>query len=238
MAKRQNPMPGNLDFDVIYEDEFILVINKPSGLLTIPDGYHPENPCLKNLLSSQFSTVFTVHRLDKDTSGILIFARTVEVHKALNYQFENRIIKKEYRAIAIASQIEWQEFTCTLPLRVNGDRSHRTIVDQINGKPAGTIFRKITSFEESYYLSVILLSGYTHQIRSHAAAIAMPLLSDPLYHHESIPRSDQVRADIIQRVALHAFSLSFEHPKLKEKMEFSAKIPPDFHYALQTLSLI
>jgi RluA family pseudouridine synthase len=231
-------MPGNFDFNVIYEDEFILVINKPSGLLTIPDGYSPEIPCLKNLLSSQFGTVFTVHRLDKDTSGILIFARTLDAHKTLNYQFENKIVKKEYRAIAISRQIDWQELTCTLPLRVNGDRSHRTIVDQINGKPAGTIFRHLASFEDSHFLSVILLSGYTHQIRSHAAAIAMPLLSDPLYHHKSIPRNVQIRADIIQRVALHAFSLCFEHPILKEKMVFTAEIPPDFHYALQTLSLI
>jgi RluA family pseudouridine synthase len=231
-------MPGNLDFDVIFEHEFVLVINKPSGLLTIPDGYHPEIPCLKKLLSNQFGTVFTVHRLDKDTSGILIFARTVEAHKALNYQFENRIVKKEYRAIAISRQIDWQELTCALPLRVNGDRSHRTIVDQMNGKPAGTIFHHLASLRESHYISANLFSGYTHQIRCHAAALAMPLLSDPLYHHASIPQSIQIQPDIIQRVALHAFSLSFFHPILKEKMAFTIDTPPDFHYALQALSLI
>ncbi|MEN6522099.1 MAG: RluA family pseudouridine synthase [Anaerolineaceae bacterium] len=231
-------MPGNDPFQIIYQDESIIVINKPSGLLTIPDGYHPEIPCLKNLLSHQFGKVFTVHRLDKDTSGILIFARTQEAHKILSYQFESRIIKKEYRAIAVSSSIAWEEITCTLPLRVNGDRNHRTIVDQMNGKSAGTIFRLMQSSNEYHYLFTWLLNGYTHQIRSHAAALAIPLLSDPLYHHISVPREVQLRFDIIPRVALHAFSISFEHPTLMEIMTFSAEIPSDFHNALQGLSLI
>jgi len=125
---------------ILYRDEALLVINKPAGLSTLPDGYNPTLPHVKSLLEGQSGRLWTVHRLDKDTSGVLVFARSAEAHRSLNTQFEQHQVTKLYHALVQGSPA-WMEYTADLPLRSDGDRHHRTVVDLRAGKPALTHFK-------------------------------------------------------------------------------------------------
>ena len=130
--------------EVLYSDRWIVVINKPAGLLSIQDGYDRIAPHVRSLLDPKFGRCLVVHRLDKETSGTLLLARTKDAHRNLNIQFEKRMISKEYRAITSGKPAS-DEFEINLPLRVNGDRRHRTIIDFTNGKPASSFIKVLYS---------------------------------------------------------------------------------------------
>ena len=212
--------------ELIFQDHDILVINKPPGLRTIPDGYNPALPHLAGLLKEQYGPVWVVHRLDKDTSGIILFARNAEAHRTLNLQFEHREIHKVYHALVTGSP-EWDEYEIDLPLRVNGDRKHRTVIDPRLGRPAATGCRTLRRYAGVTLLAAQPHTGYTHQIRAHLAALGFPLLGDPLYHS---PQPENLRAVIpsFPRTALHAFQLSFLHPTLAQPVIWQAPYAPDF----------
>ena len=234
--KRQKYMPGDKNYQIIFEDEDILVVDKPSGLRTIPDGYQPLLACLAKQLRDEYWQIFVVHRLDKETSGVILFARNAEAHRDLNLQFENHLVTKTYHAICTGFP-QWQSITANFPLKVNGDRRHRTIIDYQNGKPAATEFMVLSSNREFHLTEIHPNNGYTHIVRTHAAALAIPLLSDPLYHHPSVPESIQVRLEIIPRVALHAYQLEFAHPSTKEEVRFYVDYPADFARACELTGL-
>ena len=113
--------------EILYQDPYFIAVEKPSGLLTILDGYDTSLPNLRSLLTSQFGRVWTVHRLDKDTSGIVIFALSADVHRALSVQFESRKVQKEYKAF-IQGLLSTETMTIDIPLRVNGDRNHLSLI--------------------------------------------------------------------------------------------------------------
>lgn len=230
-------MPGDIGFQVLFIDQDILVINKPSGLRTIPDGYQPLLPCLAGLLRKEFGQIFVVHRLDKDTSGVILFARNAAAHKHLNHQFETRKIVKTYHAIC-AGFLDWKNTSANFPLRVDGDRQHRTVIDTAKGKPAETSFSLINSSGMYHLISAIPHNGYTHIIRAHAAALAIPILSDSLYHHPAVQKEIQLRQDIIPRLALHSWQVQFVHPVSGETLSFLADIPTDISQACQKLNLL
>ena len=125
---------------ILWQDGALLAVNKPAGLLTIRDGYDPTLPYLHHLLNEAYGLVWVVHRLDKDTSGLVLFALSADSHRSLSLQFEHRVTQKEYHALC-AGIPDWQEQTADLPLRVNGDRRHRTVIDEPRGRPASTGFR-------------------------------------------------------------------------------------------------
>jgi len=129
---------------ILYQDQYYISIDKPSGLLTIPDGYDRNLPNLKSMLIDEFGSVWTVHRLDKETSGVIIFALSADAHKKLSVEFEERKIIKEYRAL-ITGVLDSKNVNVALPLRVNGDRRHRTVVDQVNGKPSFIVINGLRS---------------------------------------------------------------------------------------------
>ena len=230
-------MPGDIEYQVIFIDQDILAVNKPSGLRTIPDGYQPLLPCLAGQLRKDFGQIFVVHRLDKDTSGVVLFARNAAAHKNLNQQFDVRKIVKTYQAIC-AGNPEWNNVSANFPLRVDGDRQHRTVIDTVKGKPAETSFSVINSSGMYHLISAIPYNGYTHIIRAHAAVLAIPLLSDPLYHHPAVQKELQMRQDIIPRMALHSLQVQFIHPVSGEPASFKADFPPDFSQACQKLNLL
>jgi tRNA pseudouridine32 synthase/23S rRNA pseudouridine746 synthase len=229
---------------VLFQDPFILVINKPAGLSTLPDGYDPTLPHVKKLLESTFGRVWVVHRLDKDTSGILLMARTAAAHRKLNTQFEQHLVAKRYHALVIGCP-EWEEQTVDLPLRPNGDRQHRTVVDLLHGKPAVTHFTRLESFNGFTLLEAIPETGRTHQIRAHLSAMGLSIVGDRLYRPR--PLTQQVAAPVaipaVQQpalpwtggMALHAISLSINHPLTRERLEFSAPYPASWTAALQKL---
>ena len=227
--------------EIIYKDEHILVINKPAGLSVLPEGWEPDAPYLVKSLEEEYEKIWVVHRLDKFTSGVLVFALNAEAHRALNIQFEKHETEKVYRAITVGAP-PWKERITKFPLRVNVGHKHRTMVDNKKGVRAETIFKVLnwnSSITDELYLAddaegmalveARPMTGRTHQIRVHAYALGYPLLGDTLY---SSPETD-----IIARPALHAYSLSFNHPVSNERVSFTAPYPTDFKKALERLKL-
>ena len=209
--------------NILHSDDSIIVLDKPAGLSVLPDGWEKDSMYLVKMLEEQFGKIFIVHRLDKTTSGVMVFARTAEAHRNLNMQFETHEAKKIYRAIAEGNP-NWNEKIAKHPLRVNVGHKHRTMVDDKNGKPSETRFKILKRYPDHVLLEAELMTGRTHQIRVHAYALGHPLLGDVLY---SAPETN-----LIARPALHAYSLSFNHPQTNERVSFTASYPIDFETAL------
>lgn len=210
---------------IIHVDEHILVINKPAGLPVLPDGWDKGVPYLVKMLEDEFEKVWIVHRLDKVTSGVMVFARDAETHRALNLQFENREAEKFYHAI-LEGNPKWEEKIAKHPLRANVGHKHRTMVDPKNGKPSETRYKVIKRYQAGALVEAMPMTGRTHQIRVHAYALGHPLLGDPLYGASA--------TDLIARPALHARSLTIE---LNGKRNaFTAPYPDDFRAALESLN--
>ena len=211
---------------IIYEDQYLIVLDKPAGLSVLPDGWEKDSEYLVKMLEAQYGKMFIVHRLDKITSGVIVFARAAETHRALNIQFENHEAQKTYHAI-IEGNPKWEEKIAKHPLRANVGHKHRTMVDDKNGKPSETRFRVIKRYEESALVEAKPMTGRTHQIRVHAYALGHPLVEDILYGAR-----DQYG---LPRPMLHAQMLSFVHPATNERVKFSTQHPADFDEALKIL---
>jgi RluA family pseudouridine synthase len=210
----------------LFKDEHIIIIDKPAGLPVLPDGWKPEAPYLLQMLEKQVGELWVVHRLDKVTSGVMIFARTAEAHRELNRQFEQREIHKTYHAL-LSGNPRWDEHTARHMLRTNVGKKHRTMVDDRRGKPSETHFKVLKRYQAGALVEATPTTGRTHQVRVHAYALGVPLLADELY---SAPPTD-----LIERPALHARSLAFVHPQSGQAVEFTAPYPDDFASALKRL---
>ena len=214
--------------NIIHLDKHILVLDKPAGLPVLPDGWEKGAPYLVRMLEEQFSKIRVVHRLDKFTSGVMVFARTAEGHRELNRQFERREAEKTYHAILVGIPA-WEEKTAKHPLRADVGHSHRTVVDFKRGKTAETRFKVVKRLAGHGLVEASPRTGRTHQIRAHAAALGHPLQADVLYGAPS--------TDLIARPALHALSLAFVHPESVERLTFTAPYPGDFAEALERLKV-
>lgn len=212
--------------NIIHIDNDVIVLSKPAGLSVLPDGWEKDSSYLVKILEEEYGKVFIVHRLDKTTSGVMVFARTAEAHRSLNIQFDKHEAKKIYRAIAEGNP-NWDEKIAKHPLRINVGHKHRTMVDDKNGKPCETRFKVLKRYADHVLLQAELMTGRTHQIRVHAYALGHPLLGDVLYSAEE--------TDIIARPALHAYSLAFTHPQTNERLTFTAPYPTDFESALKNV---
>jgi RluA family pseudouridine synthase len=229
---------------IVYADDSILAINKPAGLPSLSDGYNPEAPHLKSVLEPEFGRLWIVHRLDRDTSGLTLLARSADAHRVLNSQFERRLIEKRYHALTCGCP-DWDEKTIHLPLRPDGDRRHRSVVDPRQGKLAETEFHLLERLGDYALLEAIPRTGRTHQIRAHLAAARLPILGDELYGGQpALYRSIQKTMPteglkeaiaLIQRCALHAHSLNFTHPASGEALYLEAPYPEDIAAALRAL---
>jgi RluA family pseudouridine synthase len=211
---------------IIHEDQYLIIIDKPAGLSVLPDGWEKDSEYLVKILEEQYRKIFIVHRLDKITSGVMVFARDAETHRVLNIQFENHDAQKTYHAI-LEGNPKWEQKIAKHPLRANVGHKHRTMVDDKNGKPSETRFRVIKRYPESALVEAKPMTGRTHQIRVHAYALGHPLVEDILYgarDRYGFPHP-----------MLHAQSLSFIHPATNERAKFSAPHPADFEDALKNL---
>ena len=225
----------NQDIEVLYIDPAILGINKPSGLRTIPDGYNQSLPCLKDMLATAYGRVWTVHRLDKETSGVVLFARNALAHRALNAQFQMHQVKKEYAAI-VRGVPEWDEKEINIPLLKNGDRSHRTIPDEARGKAAITWVKVARRFGNHAYVTIQIQSGITHQIRAHLSSLGYPIPGDKLYgEKKSVSFDIEQYHSATDHFYLHAHFLDFTHPTSYARCHIEALLPSYFLRAIKTL---
>jgi RluA family pseudouridine synthase len=212
--------------DVLHQDASLLVLNKPSGLPVLPDGWDQAAPYLLALAQAEYGHLWVVHRLDKVTSGVLVFARTADAHRLLSLQFERHEAQKTYHGIA-NGQPAWDEKTARQRLTANVGHKHRTQIDGRHGKPSTTAFTVVERLGTHALLLAQPLTGRTHQVRAHASALGHPLLGDSLYGAPPTP--------LIERPALHALSLTLIHPETGLPATFAAAYPADFEQALAAL---
>lgn len=217
-------------FEIIYKDTHIIVVNKSAPLDVIPGGWDKNTPDLKTLLEKQFGgkKIWVVHRLDKGTSGVMVFARTAEAHRELNTQFERHEVEKVYHAV-VEGEPEWDQYLAKHALHANVGRKHRTVADRVRGKPSETDLRVIQRFFDHALLEARPKTGRTHQVRVHCAEMGHPLVGDTLYGAEPNPN--------FGRPALHALSLSFVHPISGQKVTFKAPYPDDFAELIDLLEV-
>lgn len=213
--------------ETIFADDHILIINKPAGISVLPEGWDKDATYLVKELEEKFSKVWVIHRIDKITSGIIVFALNPEAHRSLNIQFEKHQVEKKYHAL-VNGVPKWSEKITKFPLRVNVGNKHRTIVDDKNGVKAETKFKLMEQYQLSALVEAMPMTGRTHQIRVHAYALGHPLLGDVLYSASE--------SKVIARPALHAHSLTFSHPFTNERVSFTADYPNDFVEAINKLS--
>lgn len=212
---------------ILYADSNLLVVDKPSGILSIPDGYDHAVPYLGRILEPSYGRLWVVHRLDKGTSGVIVFARNPDVHRELNKQFSKHQVSKTYHAM-ISGTPDWDEKVADIPLRANVGRRNRTAVDIARGKHSLTKFRVLERFPGHALIEAKPETGRPHQIRAHLYDLGFSILSDTLYGFEEI-------SPFIGRLALHACELAFWYPTTGEMITFGAPYPQDFELALSQL---
>ena len=205
-------------FSIVYEDENIAVLNKSSGIAVSPDRWDLSRDRLDKLVAEflKVEKLYTVHRIDRETSGLVVFAKNAETHKALSRAFENRQIRKRYIA-AVHGRPSWKETTCELPLVPNGNKQHLTIIDKYRGKESITVFRLLGSAGNYSILEALPQTGRTHQIRVHLASLGHAVVCDELYGKakpvmlSTIKRSwrgdPKKELPLICRLGLHATEL-------------------------------
>ena len=206
--------------ETVYLDDDLLVVDKPSGMLTIRDGYDPKKPYLQSVLQPLYGKLWIVHRLDKLTSGLVVLARNEAAHRNLNTQFSEHTVEKVYWAIIIGVP-DWDRVEMDKPLRSKVGRRKRTVVDEKFGKPASTTFHVLQRYKQYALVEAQPNTGRTHQIRVHLYDLGHPILGDPLYGSGG-------ESKLIQRLALHARSITLRHPASGEKVSFHAPEGEDF----------
>lgn len=233
---------------VLFEDDAVLVISKPAGLVSVLDGYDTGGEHLSKVLEPAYGKLWMVHRLDKDTSGVIVLARNEQAHRALNSQFEERDVAKVYHAI-VNGHPAWTKRTISAPLRPDADRYHRTVIDFDEGKPATTTFSVLERFGRGAFRYSLIeakpATGRTHQIRVHLMALGSPVAVDALYGTTTPILLSVVKRDyrgeiedehaLLERLGLHAFQLSITHPTSGQVMSFEAPYPKDFGATVKQL---
>lgn len=234
--------PQAIDLNIVFEDEHILLINKPAGLVTHPAAGNRDMTLLNALLHhcpslQTIPRAGIVHRLDKDTTGLLVIAKTLSAHTALVNAMQARDIKRHYECIVAG--IITAGSTVDAPIgRHKTARIKMAVVP--SGKPAVTHYRVLERFPAHTHLSVQLETGRTHQIRVHMAHIRHPIIGDPVYSgRPRLPKgaSDALREQLqgFKRQALHAKTLELSHPATGERLSWTVECPEDMQNLLKSL---
>lgn len=228
---------------IIEETSDWIALNKPSGLLSIPDR-EGKDISLKKLLIEKYGSIFTVHRLDRDTSGLIIFAKTEEAHKHLSQQFEERQTEKIYQGMVLGSLANKKE-TIDAPIAEHPVKKGLMTVYR-KGKEAITDYEVLEDFKIFSWLQFQIYTGRTHQIRVHAKHIGHPIVCDELYgdgkpillsslkHKFKLSKNELEERPILDRLALHALSLQFTDQN-KETVKLEVLLPKDLRAVLQQL---
>ncbi|WP_395320837.1 RluA family pseudouridine synthase [Levilactobacillus parabrevis] len=217
--------PENIPLDIVYEDDDVIVVNKPQGMVVHPAPGHPNHTLVNALLyHSPLSSINgtlrpgIVHRIDKDTSGLLMVAKNDHAHQSLSAQLQAKTNLREYVAI-VHGNFKEEEGVIRAPLgRAPKDRKKQAVV--ADGRPAVTHFRVLERYGNYTLVSCRLETGRTHQIRVHMAYINHPVAGDPLYGPKKTLKGEGQ--------FLHARELGFVHPTTGEQLDFTAPVPPHF----------
>ena len=208
--------PPNDPIEVVYEDAHVVAVTKPTGLLSVPGKGEHLSDCMLSRVMVAFPDALLVHRLDRDTSGVMVFALTAHSQRSMSMQFEARSTKKTYVA-CVAGEVKESEGEIDLPLIVDWPNRPRQMVSHEMGKPAVTEFKRMSVADGQSRLRLFPKTGRSHQLRVHCLAIGHPILGDPLYSPETV-------ADF-PRLLLHSEELRINHPESGKGLRFRAKCP-------------
>lgn len=206
------PPPAD-DLISLFVDDDIIVADKPSGLLSVPGRGAEKAICAASLLANRHGSAFTVHRLDMDTSGVMVFARTKAAQRALSICFQKRLPEKQYTAI-VEGRPQGDSGTITLPIAKFSRQRPLRHIDE-DGQEAITHWQVVERDNHTTRLKLIPETGRSHQLRLHLSAIGHPILGDPFYGDTALAK----------RLLLHAEKLSFPHPETMKSIQFKAKPP-------------
>lgn len=230
---------------IIHQDEDLILVNKPPYYLSLPDRFDSTKPNLLSFLRNIYGEVFAVHRLDKETSGIICFARNAAAHKILNQQFQDRTVQKKYWVL-VDGLVQPPEGSIEKSIIPHPTKAGRMMVSN-KGKHALTQYRVLEQFLYYALVEADIKTGRTHQIRVHFEALGYPLLVDKMYgaksafflsqikHKKYKLSKDQIERPLLSRSSLHAHQLQLLHPSTKEPLNFVASLPKDFHAVLKQL---
>jgi 23S rRNA pseudouridine1911/1915/1917 synthase len=235
-------MPENIVLRIVHEDADVLVIDKPAGLVVHPGAGNPVHTLQNALLGfdaalASLPRAGLIHRLDKDTSGLLVVARNAATQTSLSRQLEARTMSREYLTVCVGVMVSGG----TIDAPIGRNRSDRLrMAIRGSGRPAVTHYRVIDRFRSHTYLSVQLETGRTHQIRVHLSHLKYPIVGDPVYGGRfAQPKgaSSELLAVLraFKRQALHAATLGFDHPRTAQRLTLHSKVPKDFEQLLRAL---
>ena len=236
--------PEEIPLDILFEDQSLLVVNKPAGLVVHPAAGHEEHTLVNALLHHCAGSLSgiggvarpgIVHRLDKETSGCLVVAKNDETHIALSAQFAGRVVKKVYQAIVCGSvPRETGEIHAAIA-RHPTHRKRMAVHDDSDGRSAHTSYRVLEKLNHATLVEAQIHTGRTHQIRVHFQHLGHPVVGDDTYGATKNRRLKELANYAAPRVLLHAKELSFVHPRTQKTLKFSAPLPADFAQALKLL---
>jgi len=211
---------------IIYQDDYIIIVEKPSMLLSVPGRGENKYDSVTTRLQSLFDEIYVVHRLDWETSGLMVFAKTKGSQKHLNQQFMDRIVHKQYQA-NVFGRLSGQGMI-NFPLMADWERRPKQKVDYNNGKAATTYWNTLAISKQFYpqlqqeyetsHINLTPITGRSHQLRVHMTSLSHPILGDQLY-------AQPLAVNMAERLQLHAWYLSFLHPSTHKKMTFKSTCP-------------
>ncbi|MDY4970297.1 MAG: RluA family pseudouridine synthase [Lachnospiraceae bacterium] len=226
-------LPENLDLDIVYEDESVLIVNKPKGMVVHPSAGHASGTLVNGLMYhcgdglSGINGVLRpgiVHRIDMDTTGLLIVCKNDQAHNCIAEQLKEHSITRRYHAL-VKGRFKEEEGTVDAPIGRNPSNRLKMAVNRQNGKHAVTHYRVLEQFSSCAYIECRLETGRTHQIRVHMSSIGHPLLGDTIYGGPAVKN--------VQGQMLHAKVIGFIHPETGEYMEFDSELPQYFQDILE-----
>ncbi len=234
------------NLEIIFEDDYYVVVNKQAGMLTIPDRYNDSIPNVLGELRKKYNPIFTVHRIDKYTSGVLCFAKTEAAHKHLNTQFEQHTLQKTYQLLVLGeTEAEGKiDYKITPDPREDG----RMEASEKYGKASLTNYKTIKNFGHDYsWVEAYPQTGRTHQIRVHFLAIGHPLLIDDMYGSPEpfllstvkkkykLSKNEEAEKPLMARLTLHSSRLEFKHVVDEKTIIVDAPLPKDFAAVIKQL---
>ena len=240
-SKPSDVSAQDIPLDIVYEDDDLIVINKPKGMVVHPAPGNPDNTLVNALLYHSGSTLSgiggvirpgIVHRIDKETSGMIVVAKNDEAHIDLSSQLKDHTLGRIYHAVVLGN-IKDDEGTICAPIG-RSVRDRKKMAVTAGGRDAVTHYRVIARYNGYTYVECRLETGRTHQIRVHFASTGHPLLGDTVYGNGK-NKWESLQKDILMGQCLHAKEIEFIHPKSKERMHFTSDLPEYFKIILQKL---